>query len=203
MGILRTLTCTPGESVVREATTFTTEVSFDNGFSHLFNRTQRPLYKFDVRLGPLTRAEAESLSAFHAFHQGGKSFLWDGGMYGAVANPQLAGEGDGSRRDFFLANRYIGAGSLTVYSKNQATAVTSTWAVSSANGWPYSLSAVIGLVTFANSTNTIVASGHDFYAAYGCQYRCVFEPGGIKIDNFTKGPLFRADLKFMEVPLVN
>jgi len=203
MSVLRTFTCTPGEELIRESATFTSVVEFDNGFSHLFNKVQRPIYKFEMRLGPLTRAEAESLSAFHAFHQGGKSFLWDGGMYGAVKNPNLVGEGDGSRRDFFLPNRYIGAGSLTVYSRNQATGVTSTWAVSSTNGWPTSLSPIPGLVTFANSSNTIPASGHDFYAAWANQYRCVFLPEGIKINQFAKGPLFRADLKLMEVPLVS
>ena len=203
MPLLRTFTCTPGENVQREALTLTSAVGYESGFAHLFNRMQRPLYRFEIHLGPLTRAEAESLSAFHAFHQGGKSFLWDGGMYGAVTNPQLAGEGDGSRRDFFLPNRYIGAGSLTVYTRNQATGVTSTWAVASANGWPTSLNATPGLVTFANSTNTIPVSGHDFYAAWGNQYRCIFEPDGIRVSLAHKGPLFEADLKLMELSLVS
>ena len=202
MALLRTLTCTPGEDLNREAVTFTSVVEFDAGFPHLFDRTQRPIYRFELQLGPLTRAEADCLSAFHAFHKGGKSFLWDGGMYGAVTNPQLVGEGDGSRRDFFLPNRYIGSGSLTVYSRNQATGVTSTWVAASVNGWPTSLNATPGLVMFANSSNTIPASGHDFYAAWACQYRCVFEPGGIKIGNFARG-LYRADLKLTEISLIS
>jgi len=202
MALLRTFTCTPGNDITREAVTFTSAVDFDGGTSHLFNRVQRPLYKFEVHLGPLTRAEAESLSAFHSFHQGGKSFLWDGGAWGTVQNNNLVGEGDGSRRDFFLPNRYIGVGSLAVRTVNQTTGVTSNWAASSANSWPYSLNATPGLVFFANSSNTLPASGHDLAVIYACRYRCVFEPGGIKMSNIARG-LFTVDLKLIEVPFTS
>lgn len=195
---LRTFTCTPGEEVTREAITFTGGVQFDNpGLLHVFNRGQRPAYKFDLTLGPLTRGEAESLSAFHAFHQAGKSFLWNGDIYGSVANPNLVGEGDDSRRDFFLPVRYVGAGSLTIYTRNQATGVTSTWVAASANAWPYSLNPNPGLVTFANSANTIPASGHDFYAAWGNQYRCLFSPEGLTVTHFARG-LYRVELSLFE-----
>ena len=198
MPLLRTFTCTPGEEVTREAITFTGGVQFDNpGLLHVFNRGQRPAYKFDLKLGPLTRGEVESLSAFHAFHQGGKSFLWNGDIYGSIANYNLVGEGDGSRTQFFLANRYIGAGSLAVQTVNQATGVSSNWVVSSSNSWPYSLNAVPGVVTFANSTNTIPASGHDFHARWANQYRCLFSPEGLTVTHFARG-LYRVELMLFE-----
>ena len=199
MSHLRTFTCTPNEDVVREAVTFTGGTQFDSpGLIHIFNRGQRPSYKFELKLGPLTRQEVESLSAFHAFHMGGKSFLWNGDVYGEVRNYSLISEGDTSRRDFFIPNRYIGASSVAVRTVNQATGATSNWAASSSNSWPYSLNANPGILSFANSTNTIPASGHDLQAIWGCQYRCVFEPSGIRISNFTQG-LYQADLTLWEV----
>lgn len=197
----RTFTCNPSPPVVRETVTYTSAVGFDTGQEHLFNRVQRPLYKFELHLGPLVRAEAESLSAFHSFHRGSKSFIWNGGTWGAIENYSLMGEGDGSRRDFYLPNRYIGINSISIRTANQATGVTSDWAASSSNSWPYSLNANPGLILFANSTNTIPASGHDFMAAYSCYYRCVFEQGGLKMGNVSRG-LFVVDLKLMEVPQV-
>lgn len=198
----RTFTCTPGLPVVRDAATFASAVEFDTGLLHVFDRSQRPLYRFEVKLGPLTKVQAESLSAFHSFHQGVKSFLWDGGQWGTINNYALAGEGDSSRRDFFLPNRYVGVGSIAIRTANQATGATSNWAASSSNSWPYSLNANPGVLVFANSSNTIPASGHDLMAIYACRYRCVFETGGIKMSNISRG-LFTAELKLMEVPQVS
>jgi hypothetical protein len=198
MLLLRTLVLTPTFEVVREAVTFTTAAEFDNtGLFQVFNRAQRPIYKFEVRCEPLLRLQAEELAAFHAFHQGGKSFLWNGGPYGRTENYNLFGEGNGARRQFFLPNRYVGAGSLALQSRNQVTAATSNWATSSSNSWPWSLNPTPGVVTTANSTNTIVLSGHDLYAQYGCQYRVLFEPGGIEFSEYARN-VFKAQFKLIE-----
>ena len=203
MALLRTFTCTPGPDVVREVITGTTLAEFDvPGMAHVYNRSQRPAYKFHLKLGPLTRQEVESLSAFHAFHQGAKSFMWDGGPHGAINNFNLIGEGVGnSQREFFLPNRNIGAGSISIRTVNQVTQATSNWAASSSNSWPYSLNPGPGIIMFANSTNTIPASGHDVHAIYGCRYRVFFSPDGIRENQIAAG-LWTADIELIETALL-
>lgn len=194
----RTLTCTPNAPIVREAATNTTVTDPENTTLYrVFNRSQRPEYRFELTLGPLTRVQAESLSAFHSFHQGGKSFFWDGETFGTVRNYQLFAEGTGAQRQFFLPNRNIGAGSLSFGTFRPSTGASSTWLASSANGWPWSLNAVPGTIAFANSSNTIPVSGDDLQAIYACQYRCVFEPDGLKMEFFDMG-LWKASLKLRE-----
>lgn len=198
--VLRTFVCTPTTEIKRRSISNTSGGEFDSpGFVHLFNRGARPVYQFEFGIGPLRKAEAESISAFFAFHQHGKTFLWNGGPFARVDNYSLIGEGDTSRRDFFMPNRYITAGSFAFRTVNQATGATSNWAASSANGWPVSLSPTPGIVTTANSTNTIVGSGHDAAAVWACQYRCIFDMGeGFQIEEFTRG-LYQATIKLQEL----
>lgn len=185
MAHTRTIVFTPSV-VEREAITYTSATGFDNtGLAQYFNRASRPAYRFKIRMDALTKSQAESLSALHAVLQGGQSFFWDGGPFGDIQNQSLIGEGDSQRRQFFLGNRNVGASSVAAQTLRGA--VSSAWATSSANGWPYSVSAVAGVVTFASSTNTIPASGDDVMARWGCAYRCHFEPGGISVRNEHRG----------------
>jgi hypothetical protein len=199
---IRTFTCTPGEDIEREIIAFTSVQEFDTGFPHLFKRASRQLSRFNLKLGPLLKAEVDSLQMFQQYHQGGASFFWDGGQYGTIDARNLIREGDGSQTQFFIPNRYIGVGSLAVFTVNQATGVASAWAASSSNSWPYSLNATPGIVAFANSSNTIPASGHDFCAAYACKFRVIFEPGGIKVSQRARG-VWMADLTLIEVPFTD
>ena len=203
MPLVRTLSTTPSFSIHREAVTHTTVSPFDNtGLQAVFNRGQRPIYKFDLELYPIQRWEAEYVEAFHAFHQGGKSFFFDGGPWGRMENFVLIGEGNTSNRQFFIPNRYIGTGSLRIQTENQTTLATSDWAVNSTNGWPYSLSAIPGVVTFANSGNTIPGSGFDVKAKWGCKYRVLFPPDGIKVSALP-GEARRIELTLLETLLTD
>ena len=193
MPTLRTLTFTPAPGVEREATTFTSVTDFDNaGLFHTFNRSQRPAYRFKLRLGPLTRQEVESLSALHAYHQGGRSFLWDGGQYGRVENFSLVGEGDGARRQYFLPNRYIGASSLEVRTLRPSTGATSAWATTA-----YSLNATPGILVFHAGASTTPTSGDDVQARWANQYRVLFEPDGIRVSEMARN-LFTVELALRE-----
>ena len=195
MAHTRTIVFTPSV-VEREAVTYTSATGFDNtGLAAYFNRASRPAYRFTIRMDALTKSQAESLSALHAVLMGGQSFFWDGGPWGDIQNMNLVGEGDSQRRQFFLGNRNIGASSVAVQTLRGA--VSSAWATSSANGWPYSVTAIAGVVTFANSTNTIPASGDDVMSRWGCTYRCHFEPGGIAIRNEHRG-VYSVELKLTE-----
>mgnify|MGYP001584493569 CR=1 FL=1 len=187
MSHLRTLTFTPS-FVERESITHTSRTQFDNtGLAQYLSRASRPAYRFTLKLEALTKLQMNSLTAAHAYHQGGRSFLWDGAGYGSVDNFSLVGEGGGARREFFLGNRNVGAGSVAIQTFRPSSGVTSAWAASSANAWPYSLTGAAGVVTFANSSNTIPASGDDVNAQWGCNYRCHFEPDGIKVVNQWRG----------------
>lgn len=197
MALLRTLTCTPGNDATREAITFTSAVEFDNSFSQLFSRAQRPIYKFEATLAPLMRAEVESISAFYVFHRGSKPFLWNGGAWGNVENYNLVEEGDSVTRKFYLPNRRIGASSIAIQTLRESTGVSSNWLTSSSNSWPYSLSAIPGIITFMNSSNTIPASGDDIFAKYGCQYLCVFDPGGFRTEQVARN-VWNAALRVRE-----
>lgn len=201
MALLRTLTCTPGFPLVREAMTFESVANFDAGGIGLFSRARRPIYSFEMPLGILRKAETESLSAFHAFHQGGKPFLWNGGPWGTVENYNLVAEGDGATRLFYLPNRVITAASLALRTFRPSTSATSNWATSSSNSWPFSLSANAGALSFANSSNTIPVSGDDLMAAYACRYLCLFEPGGIKLEQISArgGGLWKGAIKLREI----
>ena len=195
MPATRTIVFTPSV-VEREAITHVSVTPFDNtGLAAYFNRASRPAYRFTIRMDALTKSQAESLSALHAVLQGGQSFFWDGGPWGDIQNQSLVGEGDSQRRQFFLGNRNVGASSIAV--QTARLGVTSAWATSSTNGWPYSLTAVAGVVSFANSTNTIPASGDDVMARWGCTYRCHFSPGGIKITNQWRG-VYSVELELTE-----
>lgn len=201
MSHVYTLTLTPSFDFKRRAKTQTTAVEFDgSGFIQRFNRRARPIYEFEIVCYPLRREEADALNAFHAMHQGGRSFDFDGGPYATVRNYSRFAEGTGSKRQFYLPNRYITATSFSFQTQNQDTLATSNWLASSTNGWPSSLNADIGVLTFANSTNTIPASGHDLRAIYACKYRCFFEPDGFEIAEFAAG-LFRCELRISEAEI--
>ena len=197
MGLLRTLTCTPGRGASREAITFTSVVDFEGGVIGLFERARRPIYRFEILLEPFTKAEAESLSAFHAYHQGARPFTWNGGAWGTVEHFNLIGEGDGSRRGFLLPNRRINPTSISMRTLRSTTGATSIWIASSINGWPYALNAVAGAITFADSSNTIPLSGDDIQAIYACNYACVFEPDGLRMEEMDRG-LWRTSLRLRE-----
>ena len=195
MAHTRTIVFTPSV-VEREAITYTSATGFDNtGLAQAFNRASRPAYRFTIRMDALTKSQAESLSALHAVLQGGQSFFWNGGPFGDVQNMSLVGEGNSQRREFFLGNRNVGAGSVSVQTLRGA--VSSAWATSSTNGWPYSVTAVAGVITFANSTNTIPSSGDDVMSRWGCNYRVHFEPSGILVRNEHRG-VFSVELKLTE-----
>ena len=105
MSHVRTLSFTPS-FVERDAVTLTSATPYDNaGLGSYFTRSSRPAYNYTIRMDALTKQQAESLSAVHAYHQGGKSFFWDGGPFGSIEDFRLLAEGDNTRRDFFLGNR--------------------------------------------------------------------------------------------------
>jgi hypothetical protein len=188
MAGIRTFTCTPGFTILREAMTKTSVVEFDNsGLFALFGRSSRPTYRFRIPLVALTKHQCDSLSAFHHFHQGAKPFFWDGGYYGYISSLQLVGEGNGSKTDYFLPNRFIDANSITVGIYNGTTTSITT---------AFSLYADQGMISFA----TAPTSGHDVMASHAHKYKVVFEPDGLKVEEFYSG-IFRAEIVLRETLL--
>lgn len=184
-GGTRTLTVTPGFEVTREALTFTTRVEFENtGLFTLFNRSERPTYKFSLELPALQRIAAQSLSGFHHFHQGGKAFFYDGGLWDSVTSLNLVGEGDGTRTDFFLPNRFVDSNSISVAVFDGTTTSITT---------AFSLNPDPGVIVF----DTAPASADDIMASHSHKYRVVFEPDGLKMVQFAKG-VWRAKLDLRE-----
>lgn len=196
-----TYTFTPSPPLTREALTYTRAIDYVQSATRT-GMLRRPVYRFTVKLKSLTRSQAQCLSAIHAYHQGSVPFLWGGGEYGRQDNYNLVGEGDGVTVQYYLANRYIGASSISVQTLRRATGVTSTWAVSSTNGWPMSLNPGPGILTFANSTNTVPVSGDDLLARYGCQYLCTFDRNELKLEEIARG-VYTATLKLQESLLDN
>lgn len=187
----RTLSFTPSPNVIREAVTRTMVVG-QPGFSHNFNYSSRPYYRFSLELGPLQRREAEELSAQHAYHQGARTFFWDGGQYGLIDECTI-GIGDGVRRTFFLPNRTVAAASYTVKTRRFVTPTTlqdSTWVHAAA-----SLTSASGVIT----TATAPFSGDWVRAAYCCQYRVTFAPDGLELEQFRPG-LYNAKIDLIENP---
>lgn len=184
----RTLTFTPAPTVAREALTRTIVVGRP-GFFHGYNLNSRPFYRFTMQCGPLFKSEADCLSALHAFHQGTRFFLYDGGPYGSLTDYVFAGVGDGRRTDFFLPNRHIGPNSFAVRTQRPSTGATSEWTTN------YSFYAGPGMVFF----DTGVRSGDQVQAKYGCQYLCNFAPDGIAIEQVAVD-LFTANLTVIENP---
>jgi hypothetical protein len=185
---VRTLTFTPGASVIREAETETT-IAGNTGFSHNFGSSPRPYYRFGLQV-LLTKTEAECLSALHAFHQGHKSFFYNGGAYGSIDDYNFVNEADGVRKDFLLANRYVGANSIAVRTLRPSTGATS-------NTTAYSLNASPGLITF----NTAPASGDYVQAKYANVYRCNFSPEGLQLDQIATD-IYTAQFDLIENPIV-
>ena len=190
--MITTLTFTPGPPLSREALTYTTAYGYTQA-AHLTSKLRRPIYRFTLRLGPLTQTQMASLSALHAYYQGSLPFYWDGGEYGRVENYNLFGEGDSLARTFYLPNRFIGASSFNV--RTVRSGVASNWSSG------FSLSPDIGLVTFANSTNTIPRSGDEVQAIYGCLYRVNFAPDGLKFQEIASN-VYQAEVTLIENVLV-
>lgn len=189
MSRTRTLAFTPSPSLIRESITHTSLADFDNtGLSQVFNRGARPAYLFKLRFDSLTKTEVDCLTGLHHFHQGGKSFFWDGINYGRVDNYVLVGEGDDARTEFFLPNRNIVSNSFTP--RTIRAGASSVWVTN------FSLNAVPGVLVF----DTAPASGDDVQALYHNEYRCLFEPGGITVEEFTKG-VYRVELTLRETLL--
>jgi hypothetical protein len=189
MSVARTITFTPAPTVVRENIS-ATQGAGAQGFQHLFNPTNRPVYQFTLDMGPLTRSEAENLSAQHALHQGGKTFMWDGGQFGSMADYDFIALADGVRKDFFLPNRNIGQNSFSAQTYRPTTQTASTWA-----GGAYTLRGASGVITFASAP----FSGDFIRAKYGCTYRVKFPTQGIRLDQFGPG-LYNAQLVLTEHP---
>ncbi len=183
----------------RIARTYTSRVDYDNtGLAHVFNRAPRPIYEFNFTLEPLMRDQAERLEAFHAFHQGGRSFLFDGTVYNSKTTFTLFGEGDSVRTEFFLPNRYVNASSYQIRTKSQTTLATSLWLNTA-----YSLTSVPGgVVQFFPFVTTIPASQTDIEALYANQYRCLFDPETFKMREIAKG-LFSCELSLLEILLTS
>lgn len=184
---IRTFTCTPGYDIQREAITKTAVADFDQpGLFSATNGAQRPAYRFVVNIPALTRIQVQSLQAFHFFHQGAKAFYINGfEAWSYVSTLNLIGEGNGSKKDFFLPNRNIDANSITV-----AVFDGVTHSITSA----YSLNPVPGIISFT----TAPTSGHDIEASHAHKYKVVFEPDGLKTDEFASG-VWKAQLKLREL----
>ena len=184
----RTLTVTPGFTVEREAMTQTIETDFENtGLFSRFSTGQRPIYKFSIELPVLDQIQAQSLAAFHFFHQGSKAFFYDGGLWGQISSFNLIGEGDGTRTEFFLQNRNIDTNSISIAIDDGAARSVTT---------AFSLNDIPGVIAFDTSPQ----SGDDILSATGHKYRVLFAPEGLKIVQFTKG-VWRAQLNLRETVL--
>jgi len=190
MATPRTLTFTPAPTITREAVTQTTVVG-QPGFFHGFNYSPRPYYRFSMDLGPLNRGEAEELSALHAYHQGARTFQWDGGQYGIVDDLYVA-QADGVRKEYFLANRNIDVASYTIKTRrfSGASFTDSTWVHAVA-----SLRFATGVIVFG----TAPFSGDHIRAFYCCKYRVSFAPDGLQLEQFGPG-LYNAHLDLVENP---
>lgn len=188
---LRTLVITPSFEVLRTAVTRTNVVDFDTaGTVQLFSRGARPAYNFTYKLEPVMRKELEQLNFFHAEHLGGRSFMCQCHPYNTVENYQRFGTGDGTTTQMFLWNRYVGANSFSLQSRNQGTLATSVWATNA-----YSLMPTPGIVLFPSAPS----SGHDIEARYAVDgYRVVFEPDGLKTIEWARG-VYRVELNLREV----
>jgi len=182
-------------SVVRESLTRTGGSNYGTA-AQVFSWTQRPDYHFLLRVGPMDKSEVECLSAMHAYHQGARSFFWDGGEWGRVDDYNLVGEGDSTKRIFYLPNRFIGASSFQLRTLRPSTGATSAWASG------YALEATAGRVTFNNSTNTIPRSGDDVQARYAFNYHLRFAPDGLVIEEIARG-IYLAELDLIENTLID
>ena len=182
--LIPTLTFTPAPPLTREALTYTQAQA-------AFSTMRRPVYRFTVRLEPLTRSQIQCLSALYAYHKGAAPFYWDGGEYGRLDNYVIVGEGDGVTSLYFLPNRFIGTGSIAVQTLRRATGATSAWASG------YTLTAAAGILTFT----TLPVSGDDVMAKYACVYRLNFASRGIKLEEIA-ARAYRAELTLMENVLV-
>ena len=177
---------------MREALTETTGAGMP-GFMHLFDAAPRPRYKFNVQVGPLLKTHTECLAALHAFHQGNKSFFWDGGWYGAQPGHVLIGEGNGRTQEFFTPNRYLGAvGSVAVRTLRPSTGASSDWATSAWTVWLNP-----GLIRLT----TAPASGDNVQAQYSCYYRVVFQPEGFRLEQVATD-LYMAQFDLVEYPVL-
>ena len=175
MSHTRTLTFTPAPDIERHSLIRTSVAGFDNtGLFSAFNRATRPTYAFKLTFDALTKTEVDCLTGLHHYHMGAKSFFWDGGHWGRLDNYTLIAEANGQLREFFLPNRNIGVGSISVRTLRGGT--NSVWATTA-----YSLFDTQGFISFANSTNTIPSSGDDIQAQYSCQYRVFFDSSGLVV----------------------
>lgn len=184
-----TLTVTP--SVIRrEEVTHTSVAEFDNtGTAVRFDRSSRPFYRFTMDLSLLKRAEYENLSAFHALHKGGRSFMFSGLHYGGQSDFRLVGEGDGTRTEFFIPNRHVNPSSVQMRMTQGGFGVSSVTTAFSLNPNP-------GIVTF----DTAPTSGDRIDARWANLYRVVFEPDGWETEEFAPN-VFRAELALRETQI--
>lgn len=185
-----TLTFTPGPGFKREAITATSGIEYIMAIHH-YSLASRPIYRFTLPLGPLTRTQMDSLSALHAFHQGATSFFWDGGEFGRVEDYQIVDEGNGVKNKMFLPNRYVGTGSISVQTRRPSTGASSVWASG------FSLIPDAGFLQFG----TVVVSGDEVYAKYGCRYNVCFAPEGIRVEEIAPA-VYRAEIVLIENALV-
>ena len=187
MAGIRTFTCTPGYELQREAITKTNVADFDlPGQFANYNVGDQVPYRFVLNIAALTRIQQESMSAFHFLHKGSRAFYFDGSnAWSHLSTLSLVAEANGSRKDFYLANRNIDPNSITV-----AVFDGSVHSITTA----YSLNAAAGIISFT----TAPSSGHDIEASHAHKYKCVFDPDGFKMDEFASG-VWRCQLKLREM----
>lgn len=117
----------------------------------------RPLYEFVVHDSQAAQSSAEYIYSFVTYHAGDIPFWWSGGPWGTPSTPLLVGFGDGAQTEFFLPNRYVTPGTLSVEVGGAPVSVASVdWAA--------------GLVTLGSPP----ADQAEIRAQYACVYKCVF-----------------------------
>lgn len=185
---VRTLTVTPGPGITRDDLTATQRIPFGvPGLIHNLNGAQRPAYRFKMTLGPLTKRELDYITAFHAEHKGGRSFMWDGGHYGRQDTLQRVGEGDGGNREFYLPVRHVNPASVQVQVTQGGYGAASITTAFSLNSNP-------GLICF----DTAPSSGDTVEARWANLYRCLFHQEGIQPREVAAN-LYALELELVEV----
>jgi len=184
-----TLTFTPS-LIRREAITYTTVTDYGTSFQ-LFNHMRRPAYRFTLTYDAISRAHMHVLEGFHAAHQGGMPFYWDGGEFGAVENYVFIATADGKTTSYYLPNRGIfNTSSFSARIKNVNTLTTS----------------VTGDY-FIRSTGEILftvtpTSGQEIEARWSCYYLLNYDPNSLKMEQVARN-VYRAEFQLTESGLVS
>ena len=152
--------------------------------NYQFGVSQRPAYRFKLKLGPLTKPEVDCLTALYCYHGQAVAFLWNGSPWNNVENYYVVGEGDGTRTEYFLQNRYVDANSIAV-----AVVVSGVQSVTTA----FTLVATPGIVRFT----TAPSSGSTVEARHAHQYKVTFA-ADLRVAVIRKH-LFDAEVELAEI----